>query len=42
LLVLMGLVVMVIGARYWLEAAMREADSTAARDRSGRPPSSTA
>jgi Cytochrome c oxidase subunit IV len=39
LLVLTGLVVMVIGARYWLEAAMREADSVAARDRRGGPPS---
>jgi hypothetical protein len=39
LLVLTGLVVMVIGARYWLEAAMREADSVAARDRPGGPPS---
>jgi hypothetical protein len=37
LLVLMGFAIMVIGARYWLEAAMREADSSAARDRK-RPP----
>jgi hypothetical protein len=39
LLVLTGIIVMVIGARYWLEAAMREADSMAAQDRQGRPPS---
>lgn len=39
LLVLPGLVIMVIGARYWLEAAMREADSGAARDPQERPPS---
>ena len=38
LLLLTGLVVMIIGARYWLEAVMREADSVAARDRP-RPPS---
>lgn len=28
LLLLTGLVIMVIGARYWLDAAMREADAT--------------
>jgi hypothetical protein len=38
LLVVTGLVVIVIGARYWLEAAMREADSMADQDRQGRPP----
>lgn len=39
LLLLTGLVIVVIGARYWLEAAMREADATTVRDRQGRPPS---
>jgi hypothetical protein len=39
LLVLTGLVVMVIGARYWLEAAMRESDSVAPQDRRDGPPS---
>jgi hypothetical protein len=39
LLALTGLVVLAIGARYWLEAAMREADSSAANDRPERPPS---
>lgn len=38
LLLVTGLIVMVIGARYWLEAVMREADSIAARDRR-EPPS---
>lgn len=38
LLALTGLVLIVIGARYWLDAAMREADSVAAQDRKGRPP----
>lgn len=33
LLLLTGLVVLVIGARYWLEAAMREADATALAER---------
>ncbi len=37
LLLLTGLVVMVIGARSWLEAVMREADSVAARDRRSPP-----
>jgi hypothetical protein len=37
LLLLTGLVIVLIGARYWLEAAMREADASAARDRQERP-----
>jgi hypothetical protein len=39
LLALTGFVILVIGARHWLEAAMREADSSAARDRQNLPPS---
>ncbi len=39
LLVVAGLVILGIGARYWLEAAMREADAMAARDRQDHPPS---
>jgi hypothetical protein len=43
LLVLTGFVIMVIGGRYWLEAAMREADSSAdssaAKDGPSFPPS---
>jgi hypothetical protein len=37
LLVVTGIVVVVIGARYWLEAAMREAQPGTARDRHDRP-----
>ena len=39
LLALTGLVIALIGARYWLDATMREADSSEARDRRSRPPS---
>jgi hypothetical protein len=35
LLLLSGLIVLLIGARYWLEAAMRETDATAAQERPG-------
>jgi hypothetical protein len=37
LLALAGVVILVIGARYWLEAAMREARSAGSRDREGGP-----
>jgi hypothetical protein len=37
LLVLTGFVVVAIGARYWLEAAMHEAEASAAQDRDVRP-----
>jgi cytochrome c oxidase subunit IV len=40
LLALTGFVVVVIGARSWLEAAMREADASTAQDRQGRRPPS--
>jgi uncharacterized membrane protein YidH (DUF202 family) len=39
LLALVGVIILIIGARYWLDAVMREADSSAARDRHDRPPS---
>jgi hypothetical protein len=35
LLLLSGLIVLLVGARYWLEAAMRETDATAAQERPG-------
>lgn len=38
LLVITGIVVVAIGARYWLEASMREAQPGTARDRHDRPP----
>jgi hypothetical protein len=39
LLLVTGVVILAVGARYWLEAAMHEADASTARDRRGRPPS---
>jgi Cytochrome c oxidase subunit IV len=38
LLALTGIVILIIGARYWLAAAVREGGSAASRDREGGPP----